>query len=167
MLAPIDRLIERLLNIFGPPQCDDPDAYIDEIRGSLGKYAPDLLTVAGDKARDGCKFFPRPAELREFIADELRIRAIGKPKNALPQEPELPPPSPEQVERARKLVAEAAAVMDKSAKEAMGIEDEEPRDVLRPAFEKMMRESPNQYLYRIGSGTLTELSKKMAGERDE
>ena len=167
MSQAIDLLIKRLVNIFGEPRCEDPALYIKDLRGAMKGYADDLIELAGDKARDNCKFFPRPAELREFIREELKLRGIGKPDKAFNQLDELPPPTPEQAERARRLVADAAVVMKQRAKEAMGIEDDEAPDVSRPAFEKMMAESPNHHLYRSNGGQLTQLSKKMAGERDE
>lgn len=104
MSDPVDTLIARLLNLFGPPQCDDPEAYIDEVRDALNGYGADLLKIAGDRARDECKFFPRPAELRGFMQRELERRAVGKPRDAFEHLDMKPPPDPEAAARCRALV---------------------------------------------------------------
>jgi len=107
MSQPIEDLIARLLNLFGPPNCDDPAAYIDEVRAALKGYGEDLIRIAGDKARDECIFFPRPAELRAFMQKELEFRSIGRPRDAFEQLDEIPPPDPETVARVNDLVAKA------------------------------------------------------------
>lgn len=111
MSQPIEDLIARLLNLFGPPNCDDPAAYIDEVRGALKGYGEDLIRLAGDKARDECTFFPRPAELRAFMQKELEFRAIGKPRDAFEHLDAVPPPDPETVARVNELVANAKRYM--------------------------------------------------------
>lgn len=103
-MTPVDKLIARLINLFGEPKCDDPALYIDEVRRSLKGYADDLIEIAGDRARDECKFFPRPAELREFMQQELSRRTIGKPRDAFEHLDLMPPPDPEAAARVRALV---------------------------------------------------------------
>ena len=138
-MSPADKLVQRLINLFGAPECADPAGYIEEIRASMKGYADDVLTEAGNRIRDTSHYFPRPVVIREHIAQIIADRNVGKPKNLLAQEPELPPPSPEEVERARQLVAEASAKMLKRGKEAMGIPDEPLPDVSRAAFEANMQ----------------------------
>lgn len=77
----------------------------------------------------------------------------------------MPAPTPEEAERARKLVEEASAIMLKRGKEAMGIPDEPLPDVSRPAFEAKMQASPNHHLHRRPA--LTDRSRQMMGERDD
>lgn len=103
-MTPVDKLIARLINLFGEPKCDDPALYIDEVRRSLKGYAEDLIDLAGDRARDECKFFPRPAELREFMQQELSRRTIGKPRDAFEHLDAIPAPDPETAARVRALV---------------------------------------------------------------
>lgn len=158
-----DKLVQRLVNLFGAPECPDPAGYVEEIRDSCQGYADDILAEVGNRLRDTCHYFPRPALIHEHIAAVIASRNIGKPKNLLPQEPELPPVSPEEAERARKLVEEASAIMLKRGREAMGIKDEPPPDVSREAFEAARKASPNLHLH----AKLSVRSRQMMGGRDE
>jgi len=106
-MTPADKLIARMINLFGEPKCEDPAAYIVEVRESLKGWSDELLQVAGDKARDECKFFPRPAELRDFMQRELEFRAIGRPRDAFEHLDAVPPPDPEAVARINDLINKA------------------------------------------------------------
>lgn len=163
MSEAVDRLIERLLNIFGPPNCDNPADYIDELRGALKGYDWQTCMQMGDAARDRCKFFPRPAELREF-ADEIVRENAWKNRKPYEPEPEIPPPSPEQAARVKALVDEAKQAI---AENTIFDRKHETNWIAgqRPGFEKMQRESPNTHLHRVR--TLTPASKRMMGENDE
>lgn len=159
-----DRLIERLLNLFGPPTCDNPEDYLSEITASLAAYDWTMCMRIGDMVRDRCKFFPRPAELREF-ANEIAREHSRRNRKPDVVEPDLPPPSPESVARMRALIDAA-----KTSMSAHALRDTtQPTDWARgqrPGFEKMQRESRNHHLHRKPL-TLTARSRAMTGEDGE
>lgn len=160
-MSPIDRLMSRLHAVFGEPRTPDPDTFLHEFARAIGGWSDDVLAKAGDEIIRTCTFWPKPAEVNE--AAQRIVSATYKP-TPYPAGPELPPPTPEEAERARKLVEEAAQVIIKRGKEAMGIEDKPMRDVSRPAFESMQRNSPNEGLHRR---KLSDRSRQMMGDRDD
>ncbi len=162
----IEALIERLLNIFGPPKVENPDAYLDEIRSAMNGCGHDAITKVGDMARDECKWFPKPAELREFAA--RAAAGMRKPVYSRDERRDLPPPTPEQAARAAALVAEmkrniAANIVNLSG--SATAERKPLMDTSAPAFERMQRGSQNLSMHEKPR-TLTERSRAMTGETE-
>lgn len=158
-MTPDERLIARLMTVFGEPRTDDPILYIEEFRKAIRGWDADLLERAGDDVIRSSKFWPRPAEIIEKLEAASRQREARKPPK--PREPDLPPPTPEQVARSRKVLAMAMEAMS-----ARKMKQENPAPVpyvSRPAFEEMMRCSPNRGLY-VDHRALT---RRITGERDE
>lgn len=157
------RLAERLLNLFGPPQCDDPAAYLAEVADALKGYDWDTCMAIGTMARDQCQFFPRIAELHHFANAAVRDREFRSRKPYEP-EPERPPPTPEQCAVAAELVRRAKEAMAAHAMPKEKWTDPDWKAGQRPGFEKMQRESPNHGLHRAKGGRLTDLSRRMSGD---
>jgi len=167
-MKPEDQLIDRLLTVFGEPKVDNPDGYLAEFAKALRGYDAETLEAAGDAVIRKCKFWPRPAEVQEQCEIEgsrlLRLRSGGRIKDDSGISGSGHIPTIEECERANALVAELRKAT--SSMLVGGDKDSSPLpDVLRPAFEKMMRESPNRHLYEKPA-TLTERSRRMMGERD-
>lgn len=158
-MTPDERLIARLMTVFGEPRTDDPILYIEEFRKAIRGWDSDLLERAGDDVIRSSKFWPRPAEIIEKLEAASRQREARKPPR--PREPDLPPPTPEQVARSRKVLAMAKAAM--SPNRISGEDVADLPDVSRAAFEEMMRKSRNRYLY-VDHRALT---RRITGERDE
>lgn len=158
-MTPQAKLISRLLNIFGEPKCDDPAAYIDEFEQAISGYAEDVLIQAGTEVIKRCTFWPRPAEVIGIIEEICRRREAAKPPPPPPKD--LPPPTPEQVERSRQLQA-----VFKTAVRARTFKFDEPaknNPMQRPEFEAMQRASRNTHLH-VDHRALT---RRITGERDE
>jgi hypothetical protein len=155
-MRPEQRLVSRLLTVFGEPKTDDPIAYMNELERAVTGYSAEVLERSGDEVIKRSKFWPRPAEILEK-ADRIAalIEAEQHRRNPPPPEPELPPPTPEQVARAKAIVAKAKAAMSAAEDKPKPL----PR-VNREAFEAMMKTSPNQHLY---AGAL---ARRITGERD-
>lgn len=154
------RLVDRLVTIYGEPKTDDPVAYINEFEKAVKGFAAEVLQAAGDEVIRECKYWPRPAEVVDRAnAICLKIEA-GKPKP--PPEPDMPPPTPEQIARAREITRLALVAMRKQDAERLP----ELPPVDRPAFERMQRQSPNWWLHRKAPG-LSETSRRMTGEHQE
>jgi len=159
-VTPQAKLISRLLNVYGEPKCDDPGAYIEEFELAITGYAGDVLDQAGNEIVKRCTFWPRPAEVVAKIEAILIQREARKPPK--PKEPDYPPPTPEQRERARKILAMGVAAM--RSKAPRPAEPPPLPDVSRPAFEAMQQSSHNRYLHEDHSRRLTQ---RITGERDE
>lgn len=157
-MKPEQRIVSRLLTMFGEPKTDDPIAYMNEFERAVAGYSAEVLERAGNETIKRSKFWPRPSEIVER-ADRIaaEIAAEQRRRNPPPVEPELPPPTPEQVARAKAIVA--------AAKAAMTAEQDKPRQlprVNREAFEAMQRTSPNRHLHVDHAA----LARRITGERD-
>lgn len=157
-MSAIDQIIRRMLNIYGEPKCDDPAGYLAEMREALRGYSDAALARAGDLARNECKWFPKPAELRD-LASRAAAEAY-KPEQPA-RDADMPQRTPEQIARAQALMDEFRRNM---AGKFIGSRDVvEAADASRPAFEAMQRSSRNGWLHRKAPG-LTERSRRMTGD---
>lgn len=156
-MTPETQLIARLVNVFKEPQCEDPDAYVAEFRKAIKGYTADVLEQAGDEVIKRCTFWPRPAEVIGIIEEICRRKEAAKP--APPPPKDLPPPTPEQVKRAREWTAMLKSVV--RARTAFPNQSEPLPPMQRPQFEAMQRASRNTHLHVDQS-----LAKRITGERE-
>lgn len=145
--------IKRLVDVFGIPQRPDPKAFFAEYAKAVGRWPDDVLHAGIDRllAEHVDGFWPMPGKLRKFCEE-----ALPPPKRAPEPDDDRPPLTQEQLDRMHALTAafkEAMANMDHSDKPAVDWSRTQ-----RPAFEEMMRNSPNKHLH------LTERSRRMMGE---
>lgn len=141
-MTALDKLIARLVAVFGEPKTPRPEMFLDEFRRAVDGYAPEVYPAAANEIIATSTFWPKPAEVRK-IAD--RIATARFRPAPLPPADDLPPPSPESVARARALVAEATKAI--AAGSPPTIAPKPWRDTSRPAFEAMQRNSPNRALH--------------------
>lgn len=126
---------------------------------------PAVLRRAYELVRDEHdeRAFPLPAHLKRFIA---RAADLVYPEHIAHQPfraESHPAPDPESVQRVRALVAGMKA---KIAGKHVQQEPAPLADVSRPAFEVMHRNSKNRALHMTAAGYLSDLSKRMAGDRE-
>lgn len=157
-MKPEQRIVSRLLTMFGEPRTDDPIAYMNEFEKAVAGFPASVLEQAGNDVIRRSKFWPRPAEIVE-TCDAIcrRMEAEKNAKNPKPVEEDLPPPTPEQRQRAREILTMAIAAMRKD--DAL----KPLPDVSRPRFEAMLRNSPNAHLYPGHAA----IARRITGERDE
>jgi len=107
--------------------------------------------------------FPLPATIKRFIG---RAADLVYPEH-LAHQPFRPvahtAPDPESVERVRALVQDLKGKLTFNGKRD---EPAKLADVSRPAFEAMQRNSPNRALHMTEAGYLTEISKRMMGDKE-
>jgi hypothetical protein len=84
--------LARLCRIFQPEHWDDDlaDLYVE----ALDDLDPELMMLATRRCIKFCEFFPRPAEIRKLISDELKERAEATNRR-LRERAMLPAPAPE------------------------------------------------------------------------
>lgn len=116
-----DELIGRLAPLrSGPLSIDEKAAYFSV----LSKYNPEVLADGIQMAIAECKFFPRPAEIREFC--DLAAAAAIRKQMALPQRAEGPEPdyaeiAREWLPRVREIIeAHSSGPMARSLRRAVG-----------------------------------------------
>jgi hypothetical protein len=101
-------LLKPLIDLHGEPRnwATAAPLYIK----ALSDIPPELLAVAVDAAIAGNPYFPKPADLRSSIADELasyyRRREEAR-LAALPMPEPIPPPTAEEIAHVDRLVAQA------------------------------------------------------------
>ncbi len=72
-------LLDRLVVVFGPPQSDDPQAYLREVQKLIAKYTPTELDKAADLLVRSSKWFPKPAEIAVACADAREMLTPSQP----------------------------------------------------------------------------------------
>ncbi len=70
----------RIVATLGLPLGVNPDAYSHALAEALEDLPPDLLALAGRRARTGCHWPPRPAEVRALVNDEMKRRVLVNSK---------------------------------------------------------------------------------------
>lgn len=109
-------LLKPLIDLHGEPRnwATAASLYID----ALSDIPPHLLRSAVKHAIAVNPYFPKPAELRAYIVDELSLYRREREEArlaALPKLPEPPPPSPEDVAHVTKVMTKfRAAVRERS-----------------------------------------------------
>lgn len=163
-MRPEAKLIARLTAVFGEPRSDEPESFVAEFERAIHGYDAEVLAKVGDEIiattvpnDRGWVIWPLPGVVRK-IADRLSA-AKFKPKYQ-PTE-DRPPITQEQSARAEELMTEFRKAVERL--NVTPTNDAKPwREASKPAFDRMQRESPNRKLHC----NLTDLSKRMTGERD-
>lgn len=157
-MQPHERLIARMMAVYGEPKTEDPLLFIDEVQRAIEGYPPAVIDEVGNEIIRKSKFWPRPAEVVEK-ADAICAKIHANTFKPTPVE-DLPPPTEEQRQRAKRILALALNAM----KITGAREEAKPLpDVSRDAFEAMIRHSPNRALYADPRA----LTKRITGERDD
>lgn len=166
-MSAVETLLRRFATVFGPPNTPEPAAFVAEYRRALSFYdnRPDVLDRVASDLIDGQEmpFWPAVGKVRkhaEKIAGVLYSQQHASRRREEDQEVKEPTGpfrvSDEKREELNRLVQDAVRKM--RGGEVM-TKSFELRDVSRPAFERMQRESPNG-MHR----ELTSRSRAMAGE---
>lgn len=164
MRAPEEILIERLMNVFGEPKADAPDAYLVEFANAVRGWSASILERAGSEVIRTSKFFPRPAEVNEIASkiaedDAAKARAARQPLRDDPR----PPRTPEECERAAALVKRLRETVAKMAiNQPRATQTVDWTKAQRPGFERVQNDSRNIGMHR----TLTPRSRAMMGDGD-
>jgi hypothetical protein len=167
-MTPEDRLIQRFISVYGEPKTPNPEMFLNEFAEAISGWNIQILDKVGSDIIRSSQFWPKPAE----IIERAKLLAAERSKNGQDVryrfKSKMGPYDPATVEQWKRAAEWRASLPDDHplVRQAAPL-NRVLMDVSRPAFEKMMRESPNQGLYRIRGGKLTEASRKMAGERDE
>jgi len=97
--------MQRLVLVFGAPEAAKTTAFWDAYYGQLRGLPAEAVSKAVDDCMGACKFFPKPAELREFAAKHAEpvLRAVHRVRRVV-QAKAGPPPvgSPERPRAERK-----------------------------------------------------------------
>ena len=160
----VETFINRLLVLFGPPETMDDDAFIDELRDMFGRRSDRVLKDAGDKLRSEHtrRGWPTIGEINEAVRAAAAYEDLIKRHQARPEQiVGPPPPTPEECARVQAMVDELKRAA--AAWRLPPADDAPLRDVSRPAFEEMQRNSPNKDIHRRPA-TLTERSRRMQGD---
>lgn len=125
-------LLKPLIDLHGEPSAWATAAplYME----ALADIPPELLEAAVKHCIRTCRFFPKPAELRAPIADELndyRRRQHERNRAALPAPAPVDPPTPEEIAYVEKLVAPVIAGVKRRSKAMRGLPPL-PREPLAP-----------------------------------
>lgn len=142
------RAIERLIEYFGPPAVDNPQAvYVELHRALHGSHEEKIMRTIDIGIKSRWKFFPKVSEITELMR-ELHPFVEPKPK----QWPEPPKRSAEEVAHVRAMAKDCIEFLSNAAfTPTTPYMDETQRQhfiaAQRPGFEKMMRESRNRHLY--------------------
>lgn len=133
-MLPEDKLIARLMTVYGEPRTDDPDAFLAEYRKALAGYSAEVLAKAGDEIIKGAVYWPRPAEAiataRRVAAELERMRPKPVPK-ADPEGDATPADLEASRRRIRALLAETRAVL------AMSEPPQRSPRILSPTSQRM------------------------------
>lgn len=141
-----EQLIQRFIAVWGEPKTDYADTFIAEYQRILAGQPANVLTLTGDLCVDQETYWPRPADvLRHLWKARERLIKYTPPEHQ-PIE-DGPPVDPEMRARVGELMKELAKKLS-VAQEPLEEKKNYWRDVTRPAFEDMQRNSPNQFLHR-------------------
>lgn len=146
-MRPVHKLVARLTAVYGTPRTDDPETFITEFVRAMDGYDAEVLDEAGAKMIASLKFWPRPSEARA-AADAVAAKRFRPAP--LAASADLPPPSPEQVERAAELVRSLKAGLVDAGR-IVGTPPPAPFDASRDGFAKAQRSSCTGLLRRPAS----------------
>lgn len=148
-MQPVDKLLARLIAIYGPPQSDDIDTLVEELRSSLQPYGADVLTAVGDRARAELRWFPKIAELIE-IANAVRWDIAAPAREAERRRRAAEDAASDQRDFEKRAAPERIAALVAEFKRSMAEKDlmeaaRQPKRTLptRDDFERMQRSSRN------------------------
>jgi len=105
-------ILKPLIDLHGEPRnwATSVPLYVE----ALADIPPELLAKAVRHAIVSNPFFPKPADLRASIADELKHHRWQRERQkiaALPKPPEPAPPSPEDIEYVDGIVAKTLQII--------------------------------------------------------
>lgn len=109
-------LLKPLIDLHGEPRnwATAAPLYID----ALSDLPPELLQAAVKHAIASNPFFPKPAELRSYVADELAAYRRQRDEAylaSLPKPADPPPPSPEDIAHVAEVMAEIKGILGQRA----------------------------------------------------
>ena len=140
----VNDMINRFATMWGEPKTDNVDRYLHEYHRALSGTDPDLLEAATAACIDSETYWPRVA----IVKQQVEIASARRFRHTPPEhQPIGPPPSPEMKARVAALFAKGKAALQAMA-EPVEAKPNYWRDVTRPAFEAMQRNSPNGNLHR-------------------
>lgn len=137
----VDRMLDRFAILYGPPNTDEPEAFIAEYHRTLTGYAEAVINRAANIVIDeqDRTFWPTPGRCRQ-AAREAAAKMEYERYHRLPTQPLIPPQTEEQKIRANVLTHELRQTVHK-----WQMPDSKPlADVSRDSFEDMQRASRNQ-----------------------
>jgi len=141
-MTPAAEIIKRLTAVFGEPKTNDPALFLEEFEKAMRGYSRDALLAACERVIKTNKFWPRPAELLEHVA----FRGTSHPDFIDPPVPDgYTPATAESRARVQALVSD---LVSRLAEKGADADNLHWKDVSRPDFKKMQRESPNPHLHR-------------------
>lgn len=143
----VNDMINRFTTLWGDPKTDNIDVYLHEYHRALDGTDPDLLEAATDACIDTETYWPRVAVVKRHV-DIASSKRPSRYKPAEHQPIAGPPPSPEMKARVAALLAKGKAVLQ-AMQDPPDAKPNYWRDVTKPAFEEMQRNSPNPHLHQI------------------
>ncbi|WP_157879032.1 hypothetical protein [Pararhodospirillum photometricum] len=111
---------------LGSPPGVVPKAYADAMAEALEALPPDLLALAGKRARTTLRFPPRPAEVVALVSDELALRRRVKVQAdyaLFKAEREPPPAARPSPAKARSVAALVAGAVNRPPREPLTDDD--------------------------------------------
>lgn len=153
MSSDIDAFINRLIVLYGPPDSADDGAFIDEYKDMLSTFDPSLLKRTGDVIRDThmSRAWPTPAFVKAAVSKVASRRLSRSEPPTVDEEFEFVGPEDE---RYVKALTEARADLPAYA-----------RMIESRGFIKV-RKTPVGPKIDAVKGVVTDLTKRMTGERD-
>lgn len=160
-MSPEDRLIARLLGVYGEPKTPDPEMFIAEFGKAIEGWSIRVLDKVGDQLIRDCQFWPKPAEVIEkakAIAADMD-RDGRAPRYRFPSK--MGPYDEKTLETWRKAKIWRDSIPDDYwDRKTVRAPVPHPN---RKAFTDLQAKSPNTHLH---GGSLTEASKRMSGDHE-
>lgn len=141
----VKSVIARFVSVWGMPNTANPDQFLAEFRRSFENTSDELLEKAADELIDKSKFWPRPGDMHETIR-EIISRAPSPTLTAVPKTEQLPERSPDEIERARRLMEEFRRTAEALAAPP-DLNTKTPKFPNRDEFRAMQERSPNTHLH--------------------
>jgi len=157
-MQPTDKLMSRLVALFGEPKTEDVETMCEEFREAMGRYNADVLKEVGDRCRDRFKWWPRIAELITLANDakwdlEAPAREAARAKAALDDAAEY---ERDMARRVSKASVDEIMVEFRAKMAALSLAEAIRKPKLtaptREDFQAMQLNSPNHELHRAQPG---------------
>ena len=74
-MTPQQRIIQRLMGVFGEPKTIDPQLFLTEFAAAIDGWDSHILEQTGKEVIRRCKYWPRPAEVIEIAEEMVAARA--------------------------------------------------------------------------------------------
>lgn len=152
----LDQFFNRLIVLYGHPESADDDAFLEEYREMLAGIDAGVLKRAGDVIRNSHarRGWPTPGEVRRAV--DAAAAEIEQQRRRFVVEPEAP-----QFDWVNKGDARFEAALARARAEA-------------PVYARMLekrgrikvRREPEGPLKKQANATITDLTKRMTGDRD-